>query len=510
MALQRKNYNFSPLFSMHNRNPRENSGNPMHQNDPNLKLSRTNLYIKSLPLECDDNYLRTLCEPYGKIVSTKAILDPCSGNKCKGYGFVDFENAENAVIAVRELNKKRIPAQMAKQQEQDPTNLYFSGLPIEMNESNLEEILFTFGTVISTRILRDVNNQISKGVGFARMENSVVCDRIIGHFHEKKFDDCIQKIEEEGNKKLGFMLSDFSNVSEIIICKLADGGTRKRTSVNKFAKNFNNILTWGQDLSNNRGAAAQVSHHHVGQNPGLGLHNAATAAAAAAGLNNGNQFPHNVNSNNHATNNNNLSSNPNNFSNILHTNSNNINIVNNNGLFPASNNIIIDPYSGTMNHLINTNFTNANSNFVSVQNLQNPVFNSVNLANVISSATPILNGQAAIAAIQQQEQQRLFNRQFQHVNQQAAFIQSVYPKGPSFQNKINPIQQNINFSQNLNPTQTPNPMTNISNNSNANNDSSKIVSGQIRVQSQAPDNNGIKNVPVTIAGNEILTATVPQ
>ena len=54
-----------------------------------------------------------------------------------------------------------------QQQEQDPTNLYISNLPRNINEHELETMLSPYGQVISTRILRD-NAGVSKGVGFAR------------------------------------------------------------------------------------------------------------------------------------------------------------------------------------------------------------------------------------------------------------------------------------------------------------------------------------------------------
>lgn len=54
-----------------------------------------------------------------------------------------------------------------QQQEQDPTNLYLSNLPVSMDEQELENLLKPFGQVVSTRILRDANG-VSRGVGFAR------------------------------------------------------------------------------------------------------------------------------------------------------------------------------------------------------------------------------------------------------------------------------------------------------------------------------------------------------
>lgn len=71
------------------------------------------MYIRGLSADTTDEELRRLCEPYGTIVSTKAIIDK-STNQCKGYGFVDFDSAESAQGAVKALGEKKIQVQMAK------------------------------------------------------------------------------------------------------------------------------------------------------------------------------------------------------------------------------------------------------------------------------------------------------------------------------------------------------------------------------------------------------------
>uniref|UniRef100_A0A8C1TVH5 RNA binding motif, single stranded interacting protein 1a n=1 Tax=Cyprinus carpio TaxID=7962 RepID=A0A8C1TVH5_CYPCA len=147
------------------------------------QLSKTNLYIRGLPPGTTDHDLVKLCQPYGKIVSTKAILDKTT-SKCKGYGFVDFDSPVSAQKAVAALKTNGVQAQMAKQQEQDPTNLYLSNLPMSMDEQELENLLKPFGQVVSTRILRDTNG-VSRGVGFARMESTEKCDAVISHFNGK-------------------------------------------------------------------------------------------------------------------------------------------------------------------------------------------------------------------------------------------------------------------------------------------------------------------------------------
>uniref|UniRef100_A0A4W4G1D1 RRM domain-containing protein n=1 Tax=Electrophorus electricus TaxID=8005 RepID=A0A4W4G1D1_ELEEL len=190
------------------------------------QLSKTNLYIRGLPPSTSDHDLVKLCQPYGKIVSTKAILDKTT-NKCKGYGFVDFDSPVSAQKAVSALKSTGVQAQMAKQQEQDPTNLYLSNLPVSMDEQELENLLKPFGQVISTRVLRDAHG-ISRGVGFARMESTEKCDAVISHF----------------NGKFIKSSSGMLGTSEPLLCKFADGGQKKRLSQTKYVPNGR---TWTRD-----------------------------------------------------------------------------------------------------------------------------------------------------------------------------------------------------------------------------------------------------------------------
>ncbi|XP_051526947.1 RNA-binding motif, single-stranded-interacting protein 3-like isoform X2 [Myxocyprinus asiaticus] len=174
--------------------------------------SKTNLYIRGLPPATTDQDLIKLCQPYGKIVSTKAILDK-NTNQCKGYGFVDFDCPSAAQKAISSLKATGVQAQMAKQ-EQDPTNLYLSNLAISMDEQELEAALRPFGHVISTRILRDANG-VSRGVGFARMESREKCEVVIQHL----------------NGKYLKTPPGIPAPSEPLLCKFADGGQKKRRTL---------------------------------------------------------------------------------------------------------------------------------------------------------------------------------------------------------------------------------------------------------------------------------------
>ncbi|XP_077616879.1 RNA-binding motif, single-stranded-interacting protein 3 isoform X8 [Crocuta crocuta] len=195
------------------------SSNNSSSNSSGEQLSKTNLYIRGLPPGTTDQDLIKLCQPYGKIVSTKAILDK-NTNQCKGYGFVDFDSPAAAQKAVASLKANGVQAQMAKQQEQDPTNLYISNLPISMDEQELENMLKPFGHVISTRILRDANG-VSRGVGFARMESTEKCEVVIQHF----------------NGKYLKTPPGIPAPSEPLLCKFADGGQKKRQNQSKYTQN---------------------------------------------------------------------------------------------------------------------------------------------------------------------------------------------------------------------------------------------------------------------------------
>ncbi|XP_053116892.1 RNA-binding motif, single-stranded-interacting protein 1 isoform X2 [Hemicordylus capensis] len=203
----------SPSITSSNNNSSSSSNSGWDQ------LSKTNLYIRGLPPNTTDQDLVKLCQPYGKIVSTKAILDKTT-NKCKGYGFVDFDSPAAAQKAVSALKATGVQAQMAKQQEQDPTNLYISNLPLSMDEQELENMLKPFGQVISTRILRD-SNGTSRGVGFARMESTEKCEAVIAHF----------------NGKFIKTPPGVSAPAEPLLCKFADGGQKKRQNQNKYIQN---------------------------------------------------------------------------------------------------------------------------------------------------------------------------------------------------------------------------------------------------------------------------------
>lgn len=84
---------------------------PQRDHEP---LSKTNVFIRGLSATTNDDDLFQMCNKYGSIVSSKSITDRMT-NECKGYGFVNFENPQDAALAVRELTNCGYQARMSKE-----------------------------------------------------------------------------------------------------------------------------------------------------------------------------------------------------------------------------------------------------------------------------------------------------------------------------------------------------------------------------------------------------------
>lgn len=165
---------------------------PKKQSDSTGKEQRStrNLYISGLPPETNDVILYNMLAIFGEIISAKAVMGKGTNPPlCKGFGFIMFRHPRDAAKAIDELTKQGHWVQFAKaspkrapsrnQSQQDPTNLYFSNLPLDYTEANLESLLRPCGRVLSSRILRDTTTNASRGVGFARMQSHSTCEKVL-------------------------------------------------------------------------------------------------------------------------------------------------------------------------------------------------------------------------------------------------------------------------------------------------------------------------------------------
>jgi len=153
-----------------------------------IRAHFTNLYIKNLPLEVDEAEFRSMFEKYGKVTSAVITMD--NEGKSKGFGFVNFENHEDAAKAVDDLHEKDYKGQqlyvaraqrksereeeLKKSYEQKKyeqtlkyqgVNLYVKNLDDDVDEEKLKAEFEPFGQITSCKIMSD-DKGASKGFGF--------------------------------------------------------------------------------------------------------------------------------------------------------------------------------------------------------------------------------------------------------------------------------------------------------------------------------------------------------
>lgn len=81
----------------------------------------TRLFVGGLPYSVNDDELQQLFTPFGSVASAKVIIDRDT-NRSKGYGFVEFENDEEAKKAIdgmhdSEIGGRKIAVNEARPQE---------------------------------------------------------------------------------------------------------------------------------------------------------------------------------------------------------------------------------------------------------------------------------------------------------------------------------------------------------------------------------------------------------
>lgn len=153
-----------------------------------IKKNFTNIFVKNLPDNYDDEQLNKLFAEYGPITSAAVSRDEDGKSKC--FGFVNFEGHEGAAKAVEELNNKEIDgkslfvgrAQKKSEREDElrrkfeqlrvermnkyqGVNLYIKNLDEAVDEEQLRQEFAPFGTITSARLMRNEKDE-SKGFAF--------------------------------------------------------------------------------------------------------------------------------------------------------------------------------------------------------------------------------------------------------------------------------------------------------------------------------------------------------
>eukprot|EP01132_Coremiostelium_polycephalum_P006247 gene6247-7778_t len=146
------------------------------------QLKFTNVYFKNLAEDFTEEELTKLLTPYGKITKLTVMSD--EKGKSKGFGFCNFESADAAKNVVDNENGKmyhgkQIYAGRAQKKTEreaelkhtyetkyNGVNLYIKNIDDSIDNETLRQAFTEFGTITSSKIMKDDKNGTSKGFGF--------------------------------------------------------------------------------------------------------------------------------------------------------------------------------------------------------------------------------------------------------------------------------------------------------------------------------------------------------
>lgn len=185
-------------------------GNFLRKQERETAMSRTkfnNVYVKNLSEVTTDEDLKKTFGEYGAITSAVVMRDADGKSKC--FGFVNFENADDAAEAVDALNGKKFDdkewyvgkAQKKSEREQElksrfeqsakeavdkyqGVNLYVKNLDDSIDDEKLKELFSDYGTITSCKVMRDPSG-ISRGSGFVAFSTSEEASRALAEMNGK-------------------------------------------------------------------------------------------------------------------------------------------------------------------------------------------------------------------------------------------------------------------------------------------------------------------------------------
>ncbi|MCL5124112.1 MAG: RNA-binding protein [Deltaproteobacteria bacterium] len=80
-----------------------------------------NIYVGNLSFDANEGELKSLFEEHGAVDSVKIISDQFTG-RSRGFGFVEMQNREEGMRAIKELDSKDFGGRALKLNEARPKN----------------------------------------------------------------------------------------------------------------------------------------------------------------------------------------------------------------------------------------------------------------------------------------------------------------------------------------------------------------------------------------------------
>ncbi|KAJ7109434.1 hypothetical protein C8R44DRAFT_842796 [Mycena epipterygia] len=172
-----------------------------------MKSQFTNLYVKNVDPEMSQDEFEKLFTQFGTV--TSALIQVDEEGKSKGFGFVNYDNHEDAQTAVdalhdsehygkklfvtraqkkaereEELRRSYEQAKMEKLSKYQGVNLYIKNLEDDVDDDKLRTEFEAFGSVTSCKVMRDEKGT-SKGFGFVCFSSPDEATKAVAEMNNK-------------------------------------------------------------------------------------------------------------------------------------------------------------------------------------------------------------------------------------------------------------------------------------------------------------------------------------
>lgn len=154
---------------------------------------KKNLFVGNLSWNVDEDWLRQTFEEHGELTGVRVMYDKAT-NRAKGFGYVEFANAEDAAKAYEakkgfELDGRAMnvdfsnpkPDNRDKQDDRrksygdqlsEPTDTLFIGnISFDVGQEEVSEAFASYGTILSVRLPTDQATGSLKGFGYVTFQN---------------------------------------------------------------------------------------------------------------------------------------------------------------------------------------------------------------------------------------------------------------------------------------------------------------------------------------------------
>jgi polyadenylate-binding protein len=168
----------------------------------------TNVYVKNLPADFDEEKLNELFRPYGVITKSAVMRTP--EGQSKGFGFTNFqthEQAENAIAHLhdfqlgeaklhvcraqsraqrdRELRDRYEQMRKERAEKYAKQNLYVKNIPDDLDDAKLIDLFSPYGTILSAKVMCDSKTNRSRGFGFVCYSTPDEAKNAVQQLHQK-------------------------------------------------------------------------------------------------------------------------------------------------------------------------------------------------------------------------------------------------------------------------------------------------------------------------------------